>query len=189
MYLAEVKTPQGDSNKMGIVLPLVGLAGLGIAGYFIYKAWDKKREEGAIKNANKETLSHTLNIQKTKEKLQKVEAGAYLKGVTANSPKKEQSVNIITQVKSLINQFFIKRTDKYGKDTYTPRGKDDINETIVHNIFFNTPFKFLPLLSKTYTIYTASNLNEDINKLSPKLRESIKSLYDLSYKKFPAYNK
>jgi len=184
--LSEVKTTESKSAYSGALLPVLGIGALGVLGYFGYKAWDNYREEEAINKANESALKSTLNIKRTQEKINKLETtkGTVI-GVTARSQRDKKTVNIFDQVKGIINEFYIKLTDKYGTDKYIKKSTSAIDQDKVRNIVEQTPFIGMAKLQKLYNIYTGKSFKEDILKLDPMNREKIKTYLDISFSKFP----
>jgi|GEM_PF-6587933 len=170
-----------SGGSAGAVLPLLAVAGLGVVGFFGYKAWDKKSTEAAIEKANANSLQHDLSIKKTMQKINETETQkGYVSGV--NSFGKKVTVNIFTQVKETIKEFYTIYTDKYGLNKYIPKIKDDINQANVKNSFFDTPVLSVELFAKVYNIYTGKNFIDDAQKLSPNLYAQIKAIFEVAHK-------
>lgn len=166
------------NGSTGVVLPIVAVAGLGVLGYFGYKAWDKKREEAAIESANANSLKHELSIKKTMQKINETETKkGYVSGF--NSFGKNVTVNIFTQVKEAIKQFYASYTDKYGITKYIP--KETVNQVAVKNAFFDTPVMSVELFAKLYNIYTTKSFIDDAQKLSPNLYAQIKAIFTVAH--------
>lgn len=180
--LSDVNTPQ-QSGSGGILVPILVIAGIGTAGYFGYKIYDKKREEEAIEKANKSALTHELNRKRTEQRIEKIEQSGYVKGV--NSFGKNVNVNLFTQVKEAINEFYIPLTDKYGITKYIRKAVKNINETKVKNAFFNMPVSSVAKFAKIYNLYTGKTFVTDAQQLSPALYQQIKVIFEIANRKFP----
>ena len=136
----------------------------------------RKRTEEAEKNI----IKSTTNIIKTKERISSIEGKSFVTGI--NSYGKKSTVNLVNQVKEIINSYFITIVDKNGLNKYFPKA-DPNGENIVKSVF-ETPVKNLKDLSKIYSIYTGRNFLNDIQKLSPKQYQSIKAVYTVAFKKY-----
>lgn len=176
---------RGGGSGGGLIVPLLIVAGVGTVGYFGYKAWDKKREEKAIDEANKNALQSELDIKKRNEAIHKIETGkkAFVSG--KNSFGKQITVNIITQVKEAIDGFYIKMEDKYGTAKYVIKSKENINQKKIKQAFFSVPVKNVSDFAKIFNIYTSKSFIEESQKLAPELYSHIKIIFDVANKKFP----
>lgn len=180
--LSDIEKPQSTGSG-SIWLPILGIGGVGVLGYFGYKAWDKKREEQAIDKAQKSALTHELNRKRTEQRIEKIEQSGYVKGI--NSFGKNVNVNLFTQVKEAINEFYIPLTDKYGITKYIRKSAKNINETKVKNAFFNMPVSSVAKFAKIYNLYTGKTFVTDAQQLSPALYQQIKVIFEIANRKFP----
>lgn len=169
----------------GALVPILGIGAIAVVGFFGYKAWDKKREEKAIDEANKNALQSELDIKKRNEAIHKIETGkkAFVSG--KNSFGKQITVNIITQVKEAIDGFYIKMEDKYGTAKYVIKSKENINQKKIKQAFFSVPVKNVSDFAKIFNIYTSKSFIEESQKLAPDLYSHIKIIFDVANKKFP----
>lgn len=164
----------------GVVVPIIAIAGVGVLGIFGYKAWDKKREEAAIESANANALKSELSIKKTMQKINDTETKkGFVSGV--NSFGKKVTINIFTQVKEAIKQFYTPYTDKYGITKYISKPIAQINQSAVKNAFFDTPVMSVELFAKVYNIYTTKSFIDDAQKLSPNLYAQIKAIFTVAH--------
>lgn len=170
-----------SSGGGGVILPLVAVAGVGVLGYFGYKAYDKKREEKAINEANEKSLQHDLNIIKTKKNIDKIESKAFVTGV--NSFSKKVTVNITTQVKEAINQFYFSTVDKNGITKYAKKAIKNVDQNKVREAFFNTPVLSVKHFASLYNIYTGKSFIDDAQKLNKPLYYQIKAIFEVAHKK------
>lgn len=170
-----------SGGSTGVVVPIIAIGGLGVLGYFGYKAWDKKSTEAAISEANANSLKHDLSIKKTMQKINETETQkGFVSGV--NSFGKKVTINIFTQVKETISQFYVVYTDKYGLNKYVPISKENINQSAVKNSFFDVPVLHVQLFAKVYNIYTGKSFIDDAQKLSPNLYAQIKAIFGVANK-------
>lgn len=181
--LSDIEKPQGGGGGGSIWVPVIALGGLGIAGYFGYKAWDKKREEESIDKANKSALTHELNRKRTEQRIEKIEQSGYVKGI--NSFGKNVNVNLFTHVKEAINEFYIPLTDKYGITKYIRKAVKSINQAKVKNAFFSMPVESVAKFAKIYNLYTGKTFVTDAQQLEPALYQQIKVIFEVANKKFP----
>lgn len=136
----------------------------------------RKRTEEAEKNIIKSTTS----IIKTKERISNIESKSFVTGI--NSYGKKNTVNLVNQVKEIINSFFVTIVDKNGLNKYYPKAEPNGNN-IVKSVF-ETPVKNLSDISKIYSIYTGRNFLNDMQKLSPADYQKIKAVYTVAFKKY-----
>lgn len=176
---------ESKGGSGGVLVPILGVGAVAVIGYFGYKAWDKKREEKAIDEANANALKSELSIKKRNEAINKIETGkkSFVSG--KNSYGKQITVNLITQVKEAIDGFFIKTIDQYGTAKYTARSKENINQAKIKNAFFSMPVKNVYDFQKIFNIYTSKSFIEESQKLEPSLYSHIKVIFDVANKKFP----
>lgn len=179
--ISDVPTPTKTGG--GIILPILGIAAVGVVGYFGFDYLDKERQRKAIDEATNNARKSELDLKKTKERIQKIESKAFVSGI--NGYGKQATVNIITQAKELINQFYNPVTDQYGITKYFKKSIANVNQTAVRDSVFKTPLKELRKLASIYNIYTGKNFLDDAQQLKPNLYTEIKTLYEVAYKKFP----
>lgn len=140
--------------------------------------FSRKRTEASQQNIIKSTLS----IEKTKGKISDIERSSYVSGV--NSYGKKVTVNLVNQVKEVINAYFITVVDKNGLSKYYPKGEP--NQAAIVNAVFTVPVKHLKHFAKIYSIYTGRDFLNDMQKLSPLNYQKIKAVFTVSFKKYGA---
>lgn len=178
--MANVAKIEGKGLSTAATIALVGGGAFVLWKGFtmIQDYFSRKRTEEATQNIIKSTLS----IEKTKGKIADIERKAYVSGV--NSYGKQTTVNLVNQVKEIINAYFVTIIDKNGLTKYYPKG--EINQDNIVKAVFNTPVKNLKNLSKIYAIYTGRDFLNDMQKLTPKNYQSIKAVFTVSFKKYGA---
>lgn len=185
--LSEIEHPQSSSNTPGWLIPALGIGGVFTLGYFGYQAWDKVRADKATKEATEGALKSTLDLKKRQEAINKIETTkGFVTGVTANNPTKNTTVNIFDQAKKLINEFYIKLTDKNGLDRYIRKADKNINQANIKSVYYNTPLNSIAKLNKIYNIYTSKSFKEDSQKLNANLQAQIEAINNVAFKKFPS---
>lgn len=181
--LSDINKTNQPSEKMGLALPLIGLGGFGVAAYFVYQAWDKKRATEIIEKANANSLKHELNLKKTNAKIAQIENRAFVTG--KNSRGKVVTINISDAAKTLINQFYNRLTDQYGLEKFIKKNPKDISSKIVTETILTTPLNNIAKLYKIYNIYTGQNFKTDVFKLDSVAQSMIKTVDQAAYKYYP----
>ena len=176
-----------NDHKMGIVLPIIALGGLGVASYFIYQAWKTKHSDAETEKANQDIIKSQLNIKKTDTKIATAENKMFVKGVNAYG--KNTEVNLSAQVKEAVNAFYIILTDKYGTAKYIRRSPGTVDENRVKQSFFNTPVIATQKFIKLFQAYTGKSFVTECEKQSAEtssaLYKSIKAIIEVAHKKYP----
>lgn len=177
--LSKVETSQAPSSSLVTPVAVTLLGGFTV--WQIMRFLNKDKSEKETEKAREETLKHTLNIQKTKEKTAKLEQTTYFTGV--NGYGKTVKDNPIVLAKDAIKAFYNVINLQSGKTLYKPK-KETERAKFLHAVF-STPLNALSVFSKAYSAYTGNSFLDDANTLPYADYAKIKGLFNVSQSKFP----